>query len=185
LAFRMPGWKSGLLIILAAILGFSVHLYIPIRSAHHPMINENNPSESLSAAIGYLDRKQYIRESMVERMFKRRGAWSNQLGDYRRMGFWHFFNQQWGMTGPWFVFLLIIGLFGLWEISRRRPKYGTAFVVLLLLSSIGLVLYMNFADGTRQHPTTGADYIEVRDRDYFFTPVQSSGVTAGAKLPSL
>jgi len=29
---------------------------------------------------------------------------------------------------------------------------------------------MNFADGMRQHPVTGADYMEVRDRDYFFTP---------------
>ncbi len=170
LVFKQSGWKNALLILMVAVLGYSTHVFIPIRSAHKPMLNENNPSESLDATINFIERKQYGSQSMVERMFVRRASWENQLGDYRRMGFWHFFKEQYGITDVRFVPLFILGLYGIWELLRRRARIGVPFVVLLLLASIGLVLYMNFADGTRQNMATGLDYIEVRDRDYFFTP---------------
>ncbi len=167
---KLPGWKTALMIVLCAAAGYSVHLFIPIRSAKQPAINENNPSSSVTAMINFLERKQYGSQSMVERMFKRRGEWENQFGDYQRMGFWRFFNEQYGLTGPKFVCFLLLGLFGVWEVIRRRADVGSSFLILLLVCSVGLVLYMNFADGTRQHPLSGADHIEVRDRDYFFTP---------------
>lgn len=170
LVLSLPRWKPALMILVVAVAGFSVHLFIPIRSAQQPSINENNPSRSLDTTIKYLERKQYGSESMIERMFKRRAEWGNQFGDYRRMGFWRFFMGQYGLKGPQFVPLFLLGLFGLWEVIRRSPRSGLLLFLLIVVSSIGLVLYMNFADGTRQHPITGADYIEVRDRDYFFTP---------------
>ncbi len=163
-------WRTAVFIVLLAAIGFSIHIYIPIRSARHPDINENNPSQSLNAMVGYLERKQYGSESMTERMFVRRGEWANQFGDYRRMGFWHFFRDQYGFHGGRFFFVLILGLFGIWETIRRKPEIGLPFLVLILICSVGLVLYMNFADGTRIDPVTGEDYLEVRDRDYFFTP---------------
>jgi tetratricopeptide (TPR) repeat protein len=169
LIFRMPRWKTALMIPLCAVLGYSIHLFIPIRAAQQPAINENNPS-SLSATINFLERKQYGSQSMVERMFKRRAEWVNQFGDYRRMGFWRFFQNQYGFTGPKFVLPFLLGLFGVWEVIRKRYEVGLPFLILLLITSVGLILYMNFADGTRQNPITGADYLEVRDRDYFFTP---------------
>jgi len=189
----LSGWKTALMILLCAVAGFSVNAYIPIRAADNPNINENNPN-TIAKTIDFIDRKQYGSESMVERMFKRRGAWENQFGNYRRMGFWRFFHGQFGMTAfvdrlssstifspkvsellrsagsAVSVFPILIGLFGFWEIVRRRPRRGLPLVLLLLLCSVGLVLYMNFADGTRQSPVTGQDYLEVRDRDYFFTP---------------
>jgi len=165
----LPGWKTALAILLCAVAGFSVNVFIPIRAAQEPSINENNP-QTISATIDFLDRKQYGQVSMVERMFNRRAEWANQFGNYRRMGFWNFFHRQFGLRGPSSVFLILIGLFGLWEIVRRKPKRGLPLLLLLLVCSIGLVLYMNFADGTRQHPVTGQDYLEVRERDYFFTP---------------
>jgi tetratricopeptide (TPR) repeat protein len=168
--FKMPDWKSAFMILMAAAIGFSVHLYLPIRSSQDPYINQNDPSESLDATVNFLERKQYGTESMVERMFKRRSEWSNQFGNHRRMGFWGFFGDQWGLTGNNFFILIIIGAFGLWEVVRHRPKPGIFLVLLILVSSVGLVLYMNFADGTRINPSTGRDYLEVRDRDYFFTP---------------
>jgi tetratricopeptide (TPR) repeat protein len=61
-------------------------------------------------------------------------------------------------------------LLGIWESIRRKPDVGLPLLVLILICSVGLVLYMNFADGTRINPLTGEDYLEVRDRDYFFTP---------------
>ncbi len=167
---RLKNWKAAFMIVLCAVAGFSVHLFLPIRSAKQPAINENNPSSSFTAMVNFLERKQYGSQSMVERMFKRRAQWENQFGNYRRMGFWHFFNQQYGLDGRRFVVLFLLGLFGIWEIIRRRTDLGVALTVLLFLCSVGLILYMNFADGTRQHPVTGADYLEVRDRDYFFTP---------------
>jgi hypothetical protein len=163
------GWKKALLILLAAFMGFMVHLFIPIRSAQEPFINQNNPAQSIQATINFIERKQYGSQSMVERMFNRRAEWENQFGVHERMGFWSIFQGEYGLTGSEFFFLFVLGVFGLWEAVRRRPRSGLLLLLLLMVSSIGLVLYMNFADGTRMTPM-GTDYLEVRDRDYFFTP---------------
>jgi hypothetical protein len=168
--FRDGRWKIAVFIVLLAALAYTVHAFIPIRSAHNPRIDENNPSQSFGALVGYLERKQYGAQSMIDRMFARRGGWENQFGDYRRMGFWHFFKEQYGISDRRFFIILILGLFGIWETIRRRPDIGLPFFVIILLSTAGIVLYMNFADGTRQDSVTGMGYIEVRNRDYFFTP---------------
>lgn len=170
--FRMraglPDWRVASAALVLAVLGFSSNLFVPIRSAQSPLINENNPSQSIASFVGYFERKQYGRTSMVERMFERRAEWTNQFGVSRRMGFWGFFRNQFGFHGVWFVIPLVFGVYGLWETIRRSPGLGAVFSIALALSSVGLVLYMNFADGTRM---IGArDYMEVRDRDYFFTP---------------
>jgi hypothetical protein len=121
---------------------------------------------------------------MTERMFERRAEWENQFGNFRRMGFWGFFKEQYGIYGNSFIFLFVLGLFGIWEIIRRRTEYGIPLMILLFLASVGLILYMNFADGTRQHPVTNVDYIEVRDRDYFFTPAfMLYGLMIGVSIP--
>jgi len=163
-------WKTALMIIILASIGYSIHTYIPIRSAQNPAIDENKPSQSVGALVGYLERKQYGSQSMVGRMFVRRAEWVNQFGDHQRMGFWRFFSEQYGFGGRRFFIVLILGLFGIWETIRRKPDIGLPFLVLFLVCSVGIVLYMNFADGTRQDPITHEDYLEVRDRDYFWTP---------------
>ena len=104
----LPGWKISLMIIFMAVAGFSVHVYIPIRSAEQPVINENNPSKDLTTTINYLERKQYGSMSMTERMFKRRSEWVNQFGMHRRMGYWGFFSEQYGINGVKFVFILYL-----------------------------------------------------------------------------
>jgi hypothetical protein len=167
---RFGGMRLAAMVILIATVGYSVHLYLPVRSTQQPMINQNNPSKDLKTVVSFLERKQYGAQSMIERMFKRRGEWGNQFGDYQRMGFWHFLHRQYGLVGPKFFILFVLGLFGVWEIARRRPSVGVMLLILLLICSVGLVLYMNFADGVRQDPVSGRDHIEVRDRDYFFTP---------------
>ena len=168
--FNDKSWKTALAIIMLAVIGYSIHLYIPIRSAHNPAIDENNPSRSFAAVVGYLERKQYGTESMTSRMFERRAEWINQFGNYRHMGFWGFFKEQYGFKGPRFFIVLVLGLFGIWETVRRKPDIGLPLLTVILVCSVGIVLYMNFADGTRQNQLTGMDYLEVRDRDYFFTP---------------
>lgn len=163
-------WQIPLGIIFIAVLAFSIHAYIPIRSSRNPSIDENKPSQSVAATVGYLDRKQYIHQSMMERMFERRGSWENQFGDYPRMGFWRMFKEQYGFMGGRFIIAFVLGLFGIWETIRRKPAIGLPFLILIIICSVGLVLYMNFADGTRRNPVSGEDYLEVRNRDYFFTP---------------
>jgi len=168
LVTKNPQWRSALLILVVAIIGYSAHAFIPIRSAQQPDLNENNPSHSLQRTIDFLERKQYGSQGMVERMFVRRAEWTNQFGNYHRMGFWRFFEEQYGATGIGFILFFLLGLFGIWEIVRRTPQRGLPLLLMILVATVGLVLYMNFADGTRQGPTGG--HLEVRDRDYFFTP---------------
>jgi tetratricopeptide (TPR) repeat protein len=163
-------WRAGLAIVAVAVVGFSVHLYMPVRSSLHPRIDENMTSRGYKQFVYALDRKQYGQMSMVDRMFKRRGEWSNQLGRHAHMGFWSYFEEQFSGSGWRFVPFLALGLIGLATAIRKRLEMGLPFLTLLLLTSVGLVLYMNFADGTKYDFETGDAYLEVRDRDYFFTP---------------
>jgi tetratricopeptide (TPR) repeat protein len=166
---RVNGWRLPMYVCLAAVLGFSSQMFIPIRAAQEPRINENNP-QSWQSFKYFLERKQYGQTSMIARAMKRRGALENQFGRYPRMGFWGFFEKQFGFSGWLFAVPFFLGLFGMYESWRKSRSPGIMLVVLTILGTAGLVWYMNFADGTRQDPITGEGYLEVRDRDYFWTP---------------
>jgi hypothetical protein len=163
-------WRSGLAILAVAVVGFSVHLFIPIRSSLHPRIDENMTSRGYTQFINFLDRKQYGSVSMVDRMFKRRGTFEHQFGRHANMGFWSYFEEQYSGSGWRFLPFLALGIIGLVTAIKKRLEIGLPFLLLFLLCSVGLILYMNFADGTRYDPQTQDAYLEVRDRDYFFTP---------------
>ncbi len=164
-------WKIGLTIIIISAIGLSVHAFIPIRSELNPRIDENNPSRDWQTFVDYLDRKQYGQISMVERMFKRRGLLSNQFGRHPHMGFWSYFEEQYSNTGVTFIFpFFALGMLGMIVAIRKRLEIGLPFFTLFLITSLGLVMYMNFADGTQYSYNTGDAYLEVRNRDYFFTP---------------
>ena len=167
-------WKTALAVVLAGFIGLSVHFFIPIRSTLNPRIDENNASRGWPGEwrtfINYLDRKQYGQESMVDRMFERRGTWENQFGRHPHMGYWSYFEEQFSSPGWGFVPFFLLGLIGMGVAIRKRLEIGLPFFTLFILVSVGLVLYMNFADGTKYSFETGDAYLEVRDRDYFFTP---------------
>jgi len=163
-------WKTAMVILMVAVVGFSVHLFIPIRSALNPRIDENNPSRDFQTFVNFLDRKQYGQQSMVDRMFQRRGEWENQFGRHPHMGFWSYFEEQYSQPGIVFSVFLVLGLLGLYVSIRKRLEIGLPFLTLFLICSAGLILYMNFADGTKFNPRMDNAYLEVRNRDYFFTP---------------
>ena len=166
---RRKVWALCLLITCAGGMGYSTQLFIPIRSSLDPAIDENNPSDWRSFKA-FLERKQYGQQSMISRMFHRRGTWANQFGNKERMGFWGFFREQYMHRSLWAV-PIFLGLLGIWEQIRRRKREGVVLLLLVLACTVGLVLYMNFADGTRPDRLTGEIIrLEVRDRDYFFTP---------------
>jgi tetratricopeptide (TPR) repeat protein len=164
-----PRWVLSFSLILVALVGYSVQGYIPVRSNLDPAIDENNP-DNWERFKYFLERKQYGQQSMMERMFTRRGELANQFGVHPRMGFWSFFREQYMDKSLWFIPILLGG-FGLWSQLKRRRKEGVILLFLILLSTVGLVLYMNFSDGTH-YDSHRREIIrlEVRDRDYFFTP---------------
>ncbi len=159
--------REGKVIALALFLmvaGYSTHVYLPIRAAQHPAINEGNPAtwESLRYL---LERKQYGESSP----FVRRGPWSAQLDKE----FWRYWKRQWPLvTAPpprtpggvraeprfWqFMLPLLLGLAGgVWQWRREKISAITTGS-LVAFSTAGMILYLNFT----AH--------EVRDRDYFFT----------------
>ncbi len=161
-------WRVPIYLCVAAILGFTSQLYIPIRSLQNPPIDENNP-ENWERFKGFLERKQYGSENMLERALDRRGKLENQFGRYPRMGFWGFFETQYGKGGWAFAPVFLIGLAGLVLPFRRDKKTALLLLAIALAGTIGLVFYMNFADGTRMD-AYGEAGLEVRDRDYFWTP---------------
>ena len=155
-------WRFCFWMILLACLGYTIQAFIPIRSMLDPVIDENNP-DSWSRFMAYLERKQYGQTSMLEGMFRRKGSWANQFGVHPRMGYWGFFRQGWAPVS-WWPLVVGIGLAGIvigWFRERRRWIY---LMVLLVLCTLVIILWMNFSDGTR------GVQLEVRDRDYFFTP---------------
>ena len=87
----------------AAIIGYSTHLYLPMRAVHKPAINENNP-DNWDRFKSLLERKQYGQESMITRMFSRRGTWANQFGSHPHMGFWIFPDAIFRKMGGFSIF---------------------------------------------------------------------------------
>ncbi len=146
-------------LILLACIGYSSYSYIPIRSHLNPVIDENNPEE-WRELLSFIERKQYGSESMLARMFYRRGRWSSQFGVYSNIGFIGYQLSQYipltSSRKTLFAVQVLLGFFmlggvlWLWIEYRQRNKFWMGLLLLLYgVSSIGLVLYMNFADGSR------------------------------------
>ena len=162
-------WRLSAALAFAALLGFSIQIYVPIRSGFDPAIDMNNP-DNFARLTSFIEREQYGQENMITRMFTRRGDLAHQFGDFPRMGFWRFFSEQYSKPGGMFFLFLLIGFYGLYRALKRNWCTGSLVLLLVLAGTIGLTLYMNFADGTQINATTMAKRLEVRDRDYFWTP---------------
>lgn len=188
--FKSADYHLAFALFAAAIVGYSTHVYIPVRAAQHPAINENDPS-SLGRFESYLERKQYGQESMIARMLYRRAQWSSQIGRYENMGFGGYFWDQYASTRinkflPRRVFdgfgtlpylILGLGTFGLAAgayYAYKNSKLHPAILLFMIffIGSVLMILYLNFSDGTRPDPNNPGQLIqlEVRERDYFYTP---------------
>ncbi|GEM_PF-214240 len=104
----------------------------------------------------------------------------------------HDFDTLWTNLGAhpglqMFLFLLFQFpfIYGGYLVYKRNPHLGAYLLILYAATSYGLVFYMNFADGSQMemrdydywksqnfNPQAKPEnvHIEVRDRDYFFTP---------------
>ena len=212
-------FKLSLAFAFFALVGYSTHLYIPIRSELNPTIDENDPeinirddqgnlqlgnifkAKNWDAFNAFIERKQYGSESMISRAFYRRSQLAHQVlafpsmsyGGYQtaqylpykvggvnyangvytfdasenepveRLGFK--FPTQMSFMGDnipmqLFFFLLFNGLIVAVcvYVCKRNKHVGIFLSTLYVLCSLGLLFYINFADGTR---------MEQRDRDYW------------------
>ena len=198
----------GLAVALFAV-GYSMQLlFVPIRSAQNPIIDEADPEcPSLVSAVTpkriqdrfgrskvavaceplalSLIRDQYGPGPVTERQ----APLSAQMANY-----WQYFDWQWARSLPpgarvaASILFLFLALVGLWTHLRRDRKTfvyaGTLFFTVTLL----LVYYLNFRYGYslywEEAPSLAAH--EVRERDYFFIiGFQLWGIYAGLGLVSL
>ena len=233
-------FKLSLAFAFFALVGYSTHLYIPIRSELNPTIDENDPELNIrdeqgnlqlgnlfdgknwNAFNAFIERKQYGSESMISRAFYRRSQLAHQVlsfpsmsyGGYQmaqylpykvggvnyangvytfdasenepveRLGFK--FPTQMSFMGDnipmqLFFFLLFNGLIiaTCVYVYKRNKHVGIFVSTLYALCSLGLLFYINFADGSR---------MEQRDRDYWVNVMTRNVAdlnSAGAGITSL
>jgi hypothetical protein len=166
-ATRKYFWRWAAAFSVCAALAFSIQYTTLFRAQERPRINMTN-ANTLERMNDYLARKQYGQGNMITRMFDRRGELDNQFGDYPRMGMLGFWEDQYSPPSAPFIIWFVLGLFGLYFALHKKWKVGLLIFLLVLAGTVGITLYMNFADGTEVMQDPNAK-LEVRDRDYFWT----------------
>jgi hypothetical protein len=181
-------WRLYLAGLAAAVVGLSIHLFLPIRAGLGPVINEAAPTcpdiaSSIEAVVTYgktgcvalaeaLNRTQYDKPPLLPRQADLAAQFTNYL---------QYFDWQWArsLDGTNTVFarlrlpftMLFTGL-GVWGAIEhaRRDRASFAYVLTLFATvSVALVWYLNFRYGySLQAPVQDRNLHEVRERDYFF-----------------
>ncbi len=173
---------------LATFVGLSIHMFLPIRAALDPIINEADPTcGSVGSALtsimtwgqsgcgelsAALSRSQYDKPPLIPRL----ASPSSQIANYLQYFDWQWARALMGSdpTFAWarlpFTFLFGgLGLFGALEHYRRDRTSWWYVLILFATLSAGLVFYLNFRYGySLPAPGASRDLHEVRERDYFF-----------------
>jgi len=168
-----------------ACIAVTPYLYIFIRSAQNPPINEAAPavydlSRRLDALLDVIRRAQYPPRTPLDdptvphgpdNPGRTLGLLAIQFGDYIE-----YFTWQWAKSvGRWLqvpVALIFLGLGLRGSLAQRRADRSAWWLLfgLFMVTGIGLVIYMNFRPGFGRwfdlYPA-GSNH-EVRERDYFF-----------------
>jgi transmembrane protein TMEM260 (protein O-mannosyltransferase) len=185
-AYAARGGAGGFALASLAIaaVGVTPYLYLYLRAAQHPAINEAAPS-TFDALLAVIRRAQYpprtpwddpTLPSGVANPGRSLRLFGVQLGDYLVWFDWQWARSLGGMPGPLPARTLVtlgftaLGLRGLFAQRRRDPAGWWLLFMLWLVTGLGLVVYMNFRPGYARWFDLwprGADH-EVRERDYFF-----------------
>ena len=169
------------------VLGISFNLFLPIRAAQDPIINEGDPvCESAAGAVvavytngkagcpalaQSLSRAQYAKPPMADRQAP--------LG-HQFLNYFQYFDWQWargadlsevpmGARLPATTLFLAMGFMGLLVLWRADRMIFTYLAALAVTLTVGLVVYLNFKYGFSLAPDiVDRTAHEVRERDYFF-----------------
>lgn len=197
-------WRLYPAALAAAVLGLSIHLFLPIRSGLEPVINEAAPNcpdigSAIGAVVTYgkmgctalaeaLNRSQYDKPPV----FDRQAALGSQLANYLQ-----YFDWQWaraldgtqtvfaGLRLPFTMLFTGLGVWGAIEHYRRDRRSFWFVAALFGTLSFALIYYLNFRYGFSIGAPQGAER-EVRERDYFFIVSFSVwGLWAGIGIATL
>ena len=181
---RRDLWMRALPLV---VVGLSFNVFLPIRAAQRPVINEGDPlCESpggVAAAVltagnagcprlaSVLQRDQYAPPPLTQRQ----SPLSAQFQNY-----FQYFDWQWargldpspvpsGTRAPVTGVFLALGLFGLLVIRRADRQLFAYMATLTVTVTVALVIYLNFKYGYSLAPEIAdPDLHEVRERDYFY-----------------
>ncbi len=156
-------WRFTLALLGAAAVGLSVYVFLPIRAAHYPPINEGEPT-TMSSLWAVLTRQQYGKPPLVPRQADLVAQFLMWV-TYFRWQWAHDFkdNIQFGLA----VIFGGLGVLGAWRHFKADRRQAWAMLLLMLTMTLLLIFYLNFKYGYSQYlPRSLAR--EVRERDYFF-----------------
>jgi transmembrane protein TMEM260 (protein O-mannosyltransferase) len=168
----MTDWKSLLRpwviggVVMAAVVGISLnYIYLPIRAAQYPPINEGEPIGFFSKALmDVLNRVQYGKPSLLDRQ----APLASQFAT-----FFQYFNWQWardwnGWSRLATILFTVLGLGGIGALWEKDKRAALSAIALMFTISAMLVFYMNFKYGYSQNLEQPDLAREVRERDYFY-----------------
>jgi len=179
--------------VLVAVVGLSVNLFIPIRATLDPYLNQGD-AWTWANLRDVLMREQFGKPSVFENPMYPAGpdnpGRSLVLIGQQLSNYWQYFTWQFGRdwTAPTrsllaLVFLLLGGL-GAWRHWKADRRSAIAMSALVFTLTFALVFYLNFKWGYSQ-PYQGLDH-EVRERDYFFVASFAAwGVWVGMGLAAI
>jgi hypothetical protein len=174
-------WPVLLGIVIVTIIGVTPNtIFLPIRAAQLPPINEGEPVGfhvlcALTAGIkgcsqqlsDVLNRVQYGKPSVMDRQ----APFGAQLQMYWIYFRWQFARDWGALAGPATVLFGALGLSGLWHLIRRDRRAGLAAGAMLFTLTLALIFYLNFRYAYSIYPDRTDitnSMREVRERDYFF-----------------
>jgi len=179
---RARNWDFAVAVLAVAVVGLSVYLFLPIRAAHYPPINEGEPT-TWKALWEVLTRQQYGKPPVSQR----------QASLVAQIGMWvQYFSWQWGRD--WMgglqrglaVVFASLGLLGAWRHWKADRRAALAMTALMATFTLLLIFYLNFKYGFSQMLDRPQLAREVRERDYFFiTSFALWGVWVGMGLATL
>jgi len=161
--FTNGHWRFTLALLGVAVVGVSVYMFLPIRSAHFPPINEGEPT-TLQALWAVLARQQYGKPPITQR----------QADFGAQILLWvQYFRWQWGHDFAQNVQAMLavifggLGVLGAWRHFKADRRQAYAMLTLMLTMTLLLIIYLNFKYGYSQYLPRALPR-EVRERDYFF-----------------
>ncbi len=202
LALRGGALGFALLTLAVALVGVTPYLYLYLRAAQGPMVNEADPS-TWQALLDVIRRAQYPVRTPLDNPTQLHGPDNTgrtlEILGLQLANYYQYFDWQWarslaGSLAGVPLRTAVTLAFGVLGVLGARTQYradrGAFWLIggIWLVTGLGLVAYMNFRPGFSigyaQFPNPG-DH-EVRERDYFFVAsFVTWGVWAGLGLARL